>query len=93
MKVRIKTNLGSAAFPGKPWQAGEEHDVPNDVGSSLIARGVAEDANPPPPAQKSEAAPPKQPHHSHKLRGVQDRPSIANTLSPAISGEQPKATE
>ena len=93
MKVRIKTNLGSAEFPEMPWQADEERDVADDVGARLIARGVAEDAAPPVPAPKPEQEPPKQAKHFNKLLGVQDKPSIADTVTPAISGEQPKPKE
>ncbi len=42
MKIRIRTNLGSAEYPGMPWQAGEEHEVSDDVGASMIERGHAE---------------------------------------------------
>ncbi len=85
MKIRIKTNLGSADFPDQPWKAGEERDVSDELGSALVARGVAVDLAAKPPAPKPQ---PKQPQH---LRGVQGKPSISETKPPAVSGDQSKA--
>ncbi len=85
MKIRIKTNLGSAEFPEQPWKAGEVRDVTDDVGAALVARGVAVDLAAPPPAPKPQPKPPKQ------LHGVQEKPSISDTSPPAVSGGKSKA--
>lgn len=91
MKVRIRTNLGSAEFPGKPWKFGEEHDVSDDVGKSLVARGVAECIDT--AVQPAKTEPPKAPHQPKKLRGVQDKPTIANPTPPAVAGDELKPEE
>lgn len=42
MKVRIRTNLGSAEYPGMPWQINDEREVSETLGASMIERGHAE---------------------------------------------------
>lgn len=42
MKIRIRTNLGSADYPGMPWKEGDERDVEGALGASMIERGHAE---------------------------------------------------
>lgn len=74
MKIRIRTNLGRAEYPGMPWQVGEEHEVDETLGASLIARGVAE------------ACPqPESPRQTKAIAGVPDNPAIAEPKKPDIS--------
>lgn len=77
MKIRIRTNLGRAEFPDMPWQCGEEHEVPETLGASLIARGVAE------ACQQPEA-----PRHPKTVAAVPDEPAISEPKKPAISGNK-----
>ncbi len=93
MKIRIKTNLGTRDFPGKPWLAGEEHEVDDSVGALLVSRGVAEDLSPVTteivaPIQKTE-----RPQKHGKQRGVSDKPSIATPQPPAVAGDDKKPEE
>ena len=60
-----------------PWMCGEEHEVNETLGASLIARGVAE-ALPQPEA----------PRQSKTVAGVPDKPAIAETKKPEISGKK-----
>lgn len=77
MKIRIRTNLGRVEFPGMPWQCGDEHEVDEALGASLIARGVAEAC----PVQES----PRQPA---MVAAVPDKPAISETKRPAVSGSK-----
>jgi hypothetical protein len=75
MKIRIRTNLGSAEFPGMPWQCGDEREVDETLGESLIARGVAE------------ACPqPESPQLPKAVAAVPDEPAIAKAKKPEITG-------
>lgn len=77
MKIRIRTNLGRVEFPGMPWTCGEEHEVDEALGNSLIGRGVAE------------ACPqPEAPRQSKTVAAVPDKPAIAETKKPEISGKK-----
>lgn len=49
MKVRILTNLGRNEFPEYPLLEGEEHEVSEGLGESLVKRKLAVDITPLPP--------------------------------------------
>lgn len=80
MKIRIRTSMGSVEFPGMPWQCGDEREVDEALGASLVARGVAEECQQPesPPMPKAIAA-------------VPDQPAISETKKPGISGKKSQA--
>jgi hypothetical protein len=80
MKIRIRTNLGSVEFPGMPWLCGEEREVSETLGASLIARGVAE------ACPQSEA-----PRLPKAVAAVPDKPAISEAKKPGISGKQTQA--
>jgi hypothetical protein len=81
VKIRIRTNLGSVEFPGMPWQYGDEHEVDEAFGASLIARGVAE-----------ECPQPELPQLPKAVAAVPDEPAIAKAKKPEISGgKKPQA--
>lgn len=73
MKIRIRTNLGRIEYPSMPWQCGEVHEVDEALGSSLIARGVAEGL--------PETVP-------QTVAAVPDKPAIAEPKKPGISGKK-----
>lgn len=82
MKIRIRTNLGSVEFPKMPWREGEEHEVDETLGASLIARGVAE------------ACPqPETPRPPKSVAAVPDKPAIAEVKKPGISGKKPTSIQ
>lgn len=77
MKIRIRTNMGSAKYPGMPWQYKEVHEVNETLGASLIADGVAE-----------LFTQPEAPRPAKAVAGVPDKPAIAEPKKSEISGKK-----
>lgn len=77
MKIRIRTNLGRMEFPNMPWMSGEEREVDEALGNSLIARGVAE-----------LCPQPEAPRVVETIAAVPDKPAIAEPKKPEVSGEK-----
>jgi hypothetical protein len=77
LKIRIRTNLGRTEFPGMPWQCGEEREVDETLGASLIARGVAE-----------KCLQPESPRLPKTVAAVPDKPAIAEPKKLGITGSK-----
>ena len=90
MRIKLLCNLGTNDFPETPFKDGEEHEVSDQLGRSLVAQRLAKDITP-------AAAPEAEPvvvKEEPKPEPVAEKPAApvkAEPAKPAVTSKQSKA--
>ena len=86
MKIKLLTNLGSNDFPGTPFKDGEEHEVADELGRSLVSQRLALDITP----VAAPAAPAAKETKPEPVAEQAAEPTKAEPVKPAVTSKQPK---